>query len=625
MKYVPVTRFRYLLSIFISVFILYSCEYSGNRKSDDGEGVDTPPSPTLHSVVISSVADGSFPKLVVGIVIDQMRYDFLTRYSEHYRSGGFKKLVDKGYSFSNTKFNYVPTTTCPGHASIYTGTTPSVHGIIGNDWFDDESGMKDDEMYCAYDKNVYAVGLIRNKSDKSKKESGGRSPRNMLTSTVTDELRLATNMKSKVIGISLKDRGAIMPAGHLGNAAYWLDDDSGKWITSSYYFRGKAVKDSQTYQLPEWVREFNEQNSAEQYLLRPGIDGKWDTLHDISTYTANPGDDNKYENSIRGRDGTGKHRSSAFPYDLKEVLSQNRRDFKGRYGKLIRATPFGNSITADFVIAALKSDELNLGRDGVTDFLAVSFSSTDIIAHYYGTRSIEVEDAYLRFDRDIERLLTVLDEEVGEGNYLIFLTADHGAADVPLYLEELGVPAGYFMDDDEVKRNLNMHLKQKFDTGNRGLVSSYSNQQVYLDRELIGKDSGLEIVDIEREVVNYMMMVDGVADAVTASDLNGTEFSEGRRHLVQNGFNRKRSGNVAIIMEPSWIEFKSYFAKKGTTHGAPYNYDTHVPLVFYGWKIKKGESLRPVEITDIAPTISALLGIPFPNGATGNPLTELWE
>jgi predicted AlkP superfamily pyrophosphatase or phosphodiesterase len=555
------------------------------------------------------------PRLVVGIIVDQMRYDFLTRFWDKFGDDGFKRLVGEGFSFGNARFNYVPTTTCPGHASVYTGTTPSVHGIIGNDWFDRQSG---EEIYCADDPGVSLVGG----NAESDPKSGMRSPRKMLTTTIGDEIKLASRMQSIVVGIAEKDRGAIMPAGHLADAAWWLDDASGEWVTSTYYYRNE--KGGGAPELPGWVKNFNSENSAEKYLARPEINGEWNTLFDISEYEASTDDDSPYEKSISGKDeATDEYRKPVFPYVLKDVLVQNKAESKGFYGKLITATPFGNSLTKDFALAAVKG--AGLGKDGVTDFLAVSFSSTDIIGHYYGPRSIETEDAYLRLDRDIAALLESLDRVVGEGNYLVLLTADHGVVDVPLALEDAGVPAGYFMEDDELIAMLNEHLGELFGAGRDKLVLAYSNQQVYLDRNLIRSRLRASVADVQREAADFLLTLPGVADAITASDLSGADFTKDPRALVDNGYNTKRSGDVAVVMEPAWIEYKARYGKRGTTHGAPYTYDTHVPLIFYGWKIRRGSSMRPVSVTDAAPTVSALIGVPFPNGATGEPLVELFK
>ncbi|HSC35125.1 MAG TPA: alkaline phosphatase PafA [Thermodesulfobacteriota bacterium] len=621
MKHSTNTQIIFGLVLFFIVSCSFSCKQPGREKPEEtqAESVAAPtPEPAVSPVPLTEDGEDAPPRLIVGIVVDQMAYDFLDRFRDKYGEDGFKRLLGGGFSYGNAKFNYVPTTTCPGHASIYTGTTPSVHGIIGNDWF--VRAPDNGETYCARDKSVSLVGDGGDGDEKA----GQLSPRKMLASTVTDELRLSSRMESKVIGIALKDRAAIMPAGHLGNAAYWLDDESGMWVTSTYYYRDMQLPEGAKPSLPAWVEDFNTKYSAEKYVNMPGNDGVWNTLMDITKYTESLPDDNVYEKSIKGRDEkTGEYRKPVFPYVLKDVLEENKEETKGQYGRLIKVTPFGNSITKDFALAAIRGE--GLGKDGVTDFLAVSFSSTDIIGHYYGPRSIEVEDAYIRIDLDIADLLEALDSEVGEDNYLVFLTADHGAGDSPLFLGDTGMPSGYFMEDDQVITGLKKHLGEAFRLGGLKFVLAYNNQQVYLDRDLITNKLGLSLEDVEKEAASYLMTLDGVADAVTASELKASDFTTGARHLVENGYNRKRSGDVIVIMEPGWIEYKSKFGKKGTTHGAPYDYDTHVPLIFYGRNIKKGESIRPVYINDIAPTVSALLKIPYPNGTTGNPLLELFE
>ncbi len=359
-------------------------------------------------------------------------------------------------------------------------------------------------------------------------------------------------------------------------------------------------------------------------MNKPGIDGVWNTLGDISTYSESLPDDNVYEKSIRGKDEkTGEYRKPVFPYVLKDVLEENKEETKGQYGRLIKVTPFGNSITKDFALAAVRGE--GLGKDGVTDFLAVSFSSTDIIGHYYGPRSVEVEDAYLRIDLDIADLLNALDSEVGEDNYLVFLTADHGVGDSPLFLGDMGIPSGYFMEDDQVLAGLNGHLGKVFGRGGSKFALAYSNQQAYLDRDLIMNKLRLSLENVEKEAASYLMTLDGVADVVTASELDSADFTTGARQLVGNGYNRKRSGDVirdnGAFVDRVQGEVRE---ERGYTRCA-YDYDTHVPIIFYGRNIKKGESMRPVFITDIAPTVSALLKIPYPNGATGNPLSELFE
>jgi len=512
------------------------------------------------------------PKLVVGIVIDQMRYDFIYRYWNKYGSDGFKRLVNEGFFCRNTNYNYVPTYTGPGHASIFTGTTPQVHGIIANDWYDRELKK---EVYCALDEQVKGVG--------SEEPEGKRSPQRMLTTTVTDELRLASNMNSKVVGIALKDRGAILPAGHLGDA-YWFEGKTGHWISSTFY--GK--------ELPKWVSDFNAQQLPKKYLAED-----WNTLLPVEQYKESLPDNNPYEGRFKGEE------KPVFPHKLPQLAEAN-----GQLG-LIRYTPGGNSFTFDFGYAAIKGE--NLGKGMSTDFLSLSFSSTDYIGHMYGPQSVEIEDTYLRFDKDLAAFLKFLDTWAGKGNVLVYLTADHGAAEVPMFMQDLGIPAGYFKEKP-VLDSLKRILKQKFgDT----LVVSLSNDQIFLDRKTI-QQKGWNKTEIENLVADHFLGYKGVSDVVTATALRNSEFRSGQRHLVQMGWHAQRSGDVCVIYDPAW--FADWGRKTGTTHGAPWSYDTHVPLLWYGWKIKKGSSDEAVNITDIAPTLSMYLNLQFPNGCTGQPI-----
>ena len=346
------------------------------------------------------------PTLIVGIVVDQMRYDYLTKYADRYGEHGFKKLLNEGFSLTNAHFNHLGTYTAVGHASAYTGSTPSDHGIIGNNWYDKYLKKS---IYCVDDSNYNSIGTISN--------SGKKSPKRMVTTTITDQVRLGQNMKGKTIGIAIKDRSSILPAGHTANGAYWYEGkDENNWITSSYYMD----------KLPNWVIDFNTTNKADEYLSKP-----WNTLHAIDSYTQSLADDNPYEGTFKGET------SPTFPHDLPALREKN-----GNYD-LIKGTPFGNDLTLDFTKAAIKGERL--GKGNATDFLAVSFSSTDYVGHQYGTDAIEIEDTYLRFDQNIADLFKFLDTEVGVGKYTVFLTADHGAAQVPAYLQSLEIPAPYFL------------------------------------------------------------------------------------------------------------------------------------------------------------------------------------
>lgn len=533
---------------------------------------------TLNIFAQASVKTNSTPlvkpKLVVGIVIDQMRYDYIYRYWDKFGNDGFKRLVNEGFFCRNTNFNYVPTYTGPGHASIYTGTTPAVHGIIANDWYDKISGKN---LYCAGDKNSIGVGTTSNE--------GKRSPVNMLTTSITDELRISTNMKSKVIGIALKDRSAILPAGHTANAAYWYDGSSGSFISSTYY-----MKD-----LPVWVQDFNKKELAKKYLSQP-----WNTLLPIEMYTESLPDDNNYEFIAKGES------RPVFPHNLPELMAAN-----GGFG-LIRNTPFGNSITKDFAIECIKNE--NLGKSTATDFLALSFSSPDYIGHSYGPNSVEQEDDYLRLDKDLAEFFKFLDTQIGKNNVLVFLTADHAASEVPSYLLDLKIPAGYVKEWKIVKELKEYLLMTYGDT----MVLSFTNQQIYLNHKVIS-DKKLQVAQVQENAAAFIQNMEGVSEVITATTLNNTSFTEGSKYLMQKGFNARRSGDVLLNYLPAWVEF----SKTGTTHGSPYSYDTHVPLIFYGWNIKQGSTSEQIYSTDIAATLAMMLNIQFPNGSTGKPISVL--
>jgi predicted AlkP superfamily pyrophosphatase or phosphodiesterase len=517
------------------------------------------------------------PKLVIGIVVDQMRYDYLTRYWDKYGEGGFKKLVNGGFNCKNANYNYMPTYTGPGHASIYTGTTPENHGIIANDWY---NKVLKNGMYCTGDATVNTVG--------STSESGKMSPKNLLSTTITDELKLATNNRGKVIGMSIKDRGAILPAGHKADAAYWFEGGNvGKWISSSFYME----------ELPLWVQKINTKNNPDKYLKT-----KWETMYPIDSYTESIADDNKYEGAFNGE------AAPVFPHDLPAL-----RDSNHNYS-LIKATPYGNTILKELALAAIKEE--GLGKDDFTDFLTVSFSSPDYIGHQYGPMSVEMEDTYLRLDKDLAEMMTVLEKSFEKDEILIFLTADHGAVNVPQYLIDNNLPAGYF-ELGNFKKDLNTFLKSKYNSDS--IVANVSNYQVFLNHDYINK-SGLSLKEIENEIARFGLAQDGLSKAVTSSDLRGNVFTERIISNAQRGFHQARSGDVLFVLESGWIP-AGY--STGTTHGSPYSYDTHVPLLWYGAGVKKGESDKFVVIPDIAATVAALLEIQMPSACTGEPIQNV--
>ena len=522
------------------------------------------------------------PKLVVGIVVDQMRQEYLYRYESKFGENGFKRLMNEGFMLKNAHYNYVPTETGPGHASIYTGTTPSIHGIVGNDWYDRTSKTN---VNCVSDENQKTVGA----------EAGGAvSPWRMLSTTITDELKLSTQQRAKVVGVSIKDRGAALPAGHTPDGAYWYDGRNGNMITSTYYKQ----------KLPDWVTKFNGQKLADKYLNQ-----EWNTLLPVNQYVESAPDDSPYEGRWKGKN------KPVFPYNLVELRKQ-----MGEFS-LLAMTPFGNNLVADFAKAALLGE--NLGKDDITDFLAVSFSSTDAVGHAMGPDAVEVEDVYLRLDKTLEEFFTFLDKEVGKGAYTVFLTSDHGVAHVPQYLKDLRIPAGYFRPA-YVKATLNEHLQKYFP--NKLLLEEVTSDQIYLNQSAFTEDpksSGVDLLVATELITNFLLSTEGVAQVYSTSTLRQVSTSDpGIRGNVVRGFYSKRCGDILFALEPGWL---AWGGVTGSTHGSGYSYDTHIPILFYGNGIKKGSSSQYHAITDIAPTLSVLLKIKFPSGCSGQPITEILD
>jgi predicted AlkP superfamily pyrophosphatase or phosphodiesterase len=523
----------------------------------------------------------SRPKLVIGIVVDQMRYDYLYRFYDQYSENGFKRLLNDGFSCENTHYNYTPTNTAPGHASIFTGATPTNHGIINNNWY---SRAENRIFYCAEDQAVKGLGT-ENPEDKD----GKMSPRNLKTTTITDELRLATNQKGKVVGISIKDRGAILPAGHIANGAYWYDTGSGKMISSTYYFE----------KLPSWVSDFNQKNVADKYIKKG-----WELILPLTEYYQSLADENKYEKYPT------KTQKAVFPYFI------DKYDEKKRYKQFVYTAP-ANTFLREFAEEAILKEEL--GKDEVTDFLTLSFSSTDYIGHRYGIYSVEIQDTYLRLDKELATLFEFLDKNIGEGEYTLFLTADHAGAPTPSHLQDLQFDAEY-LEWDSVKVELNTFLEKNYGEGD--FVSYLSDQDVFLNRELLLQKNIL-LQDAQQKTSEFLITQKGINQAITATELNKQIQRTGFLQLVQNGFNSRLSPDVAFLFQSGYMD--SYYKKGGTTHGTPYTYDTQVPLLFFGKNIPKGKTYRRVEITDIAATMAALLKLQQPSGCIGNPIIEIFE
>ncbi len=524
-------------------------------------------------VIVFNVQAQQRPKLVVGIVVDQMKMEYLYRFSDDFSPNGFKRLMNNGYIFQNMHYNYTPTYTGPGHASIYTGTTPSTHGIVGNEWFSRATGKS---IYCTDDASVKIVG------DGTAKE-GEMSPKNLQTTTITDELRLATNFKGKVIGISLKDRGAILPAGHFANWAFWFSN-AGAFISSTFYGE----------KLPDWVTEFNQEK---RYM--PYINKGWDLLKPVATYNESLPDDNPYEGKL--------YDSAApiFPYNLKAMYDKND-------ASVIRTTPFGNDLLADFAKKAIEKEAL--GKDDNTDFLTVSFSSTDYVGHILGPRSMELQDTYLRLDQTIADFLTYLDKTVGKDNYLLFLTADHAGAENANFLKD----NKYAVKSIEPKEIKNSLKKYSMDTFGADLVLNYSNSNIFFNKEIL-KTKGLELSKVKQSFKDFLMTQEQVKRVYTEEEIIGSTGNDYYLNFIAKGYDPTQDGDLVVINKPAFIEY----GPTGTSHGTAFDYDTHVPLIFYGWHIKHGESFNKKAITQIAPTIAQKIKVEFPNGTEANVLEEV--
>lgn len=511
------------------------------------------------------------PRLVVGIVVDQMRWDYIYRYADRYGEGGFRRMLAEGYACENCRLPYIPSVTAIGHASVYTGSVPSIHGIAGNNFMIDGR-----TVYCTDDRTVKPVG--------SNGRAGLMSPANLWVTTMGDELRLATNFRSKVVGVALKDRASILPAGRTPSGAYWFDDESGRFITSTYY----------ADQLPQWVSDFNKQDKAGHYLSH-----KWETLYPKETYKQSTSDDAPYEGGIvRGE-------KALLPLDLPTLYK--------KYGyKIIRNTPFGCDLTVDMAKAALEGERLGQGDE--TDMLCVSFSSTDYIGHQVGIRAIETEDCYLRLDKALADFFAYLDKKVGKGNYTAFLTADHAGMDVAEYLSDHRIAAGIWGESREARR-VDSVLQAKYPQAGK-LVLGGMNYQIFFDTKRI--DSlGLDYAEVKAEAVRWLKRQPQVLYAADQELISTASIPEQIKQMAINGYNRDRSGGVLAITKPGQY---NGWRGGGTTHGMWNNYDTHIPLLFMGWGIEHGATNRPVKMTDIAPTICALLHIQAPSGCVGEPI-----
>lgn len=521
------------------------------------------------------------PKLVIGIIVEQLRYDQIEKFRSRFGENGIRRLLNEGTYFQNASFQYLLTQSAPGHATISTGAEPSHHGITSDNWY---VPLKNELIYCTGDVSVNPVG--------GSYETGLHSPVNLQSSSFSDELKMATGGKAKVFSVGLKQNPAIFSAGHAADGVFWFDDITGTWMSSTYYI------DS----LPSWVTDFNAMNSSEILLGNP-----WELLKSPENYSDCVPDSNGFEFGFNG--------INYFPYDLKKLSSKGRLNPEYDFS-FIKETPFGNSLTTDFARKLIEME--NLGQDDITDYLSVCYASTDYIGHRFGPSSVEMADAIFRLDRDIENLLGFLNEKVGKRNILVYFTSSHGVSEIPAVLEKNRIPSGYFRQNQALQL-LRSYLNAIYGEGD--WVKGYSEKQVFLNRVLI-EDARLPLEEVQKKVARFLVQFTGVASAYPYSAFEANDFGNGNLRRIINNFSPQRSGDVIVTLNSGWVE------KEGdnvANHNSPYEYDSHVPLIWYGWSINRATVTRKVNMTDIAATLSSLCKVPYPNACTGEPLFELFR
>jgi len=521
------------------------------------------------------------PRLVVVIVVDQFRYDFVERFSGLFGPGGFRRLVDEGAFFTNANYVHTPTYTAPGHAAIFTGSIPAQNGIVGNNWYDRDAGQ---EKVMVSDDSAKIVTSYGTQSYTHATKPA--SPRILLGTTIGDQMRLSNGFRSKVIALSFKDRAAVLPGGREANGAYWFDASSGGFVTSDYYLK----------ELPEWVNRFNAEREPDKAFGRV-----WDRALAPSAYQLTQGVTTEVKGSPLGRH---------FPYTITAGASSPNED----YYKAFQYTPFASEYLEDFAKAAVEGEAL--GADEYPDLLAISFSTPDLVGHSYGPDSEEIEDTYVRLDRVIADWLQYLDRKIGLANIVIAVTGDHGVCPVPRLLS-LNKLDAEVIDPNRCKNAAEEALKARF--GGDKWVLALVNDQLYLDVKLMTQQKA-DPAEAERVAAQALLGVPGVAACFTRTQILSGQMAPGWiTQRVSNGFNAKRSGDVWLITKPFHFVGEGEIA---TTHGSPYDYDTHVPLILFGAGIHANRYFSECSPSDIAPTLCALLGVEPPSNRSGRVLVE---
>jgi hypothetical protein len=543
---------------------------------------------TVLALSTPTLAASATPRLVLQITVDQLRGDLPGRYADRLTQGGFRYLMEKGTWYTDAHYQHANTETAVGHASLATGADPSRHGIVANDWIDQDTGAF---VYNTEDDRHHILG-------KEPKAHEGVSPRNLLASTISDELVVHNGGRSRAFSVSVKDRGAILPGGHAGKA-FWFSKSSGEFVTSTYYYKD----------YPAWVKQWNTAKPADAFKGK-----SWELLNDRATYVHGQMDDRPYEADLKplGR---------VFPHSLGE-------DSKYFY-LLLTLTPVGDRLTLDFAKALVENERLGQNKHGAPDYLQISFSSTDYIGHLFGPSSLETEDNILRLDRTLAELFQFIDEKVGLENTLVVLSGDHGAPEAPEYMATLGLSTGRFAFDwFKTEGPLTAAMQKKF--GRDDLVAGHSHPYLYLNLDAIAS-AGLDMANVERFIADELIKIPGIAYALTRSDLMAGRITESPvQNQIRRSFHPTRSGNIHMVPEQYWFLHSTEEAEQmgigsiAAIHGSPWTYDTFVPVFFAGHDLPAQVIRRRVAPTDIAATITAYLGVKAPSGSVGQPLWEIW-
>jgi len=548
----------------------------------------------VFGVVSSAPAADNPPKLILQITVDGLRGDIPARYLDRFGKGGFKYLFDKGIVYTNAQYQHSNLETVVGHSVLATGAFPAAHGMVANVWMDRETGLLG---YAVEDGNYTMVGAAGGVDKDTELDptqaaakSEGRSPQAILCSTFSDELAVATAGQAKIFGVSVKDRGAITLAGHAGKA-FWFSKKTGGFVSSTYYYD----------QYPDWVNQWNEQSPADAYAGK-----SWELLNDLDSYVYKDTDDRPYETALPGY-------GRVFPHPFGE------KDNKLFY-TFLTLSPMADDLTLDFAKTLIINEKI--GKDDVTDYLSVSFSTTDYMNHVFGMASLEQEDNILRMDRTLADLFEFVDENVGLKNTLIVLSADHGAPEAPEYMAELGMAVDRLVPSKfDVEPGI-AALKKRFGIG-KELIKMYDHPYIYLDHQLI-REKGLDLGEVERAVAEEMMKFDGIALAISGTDIKNGRLPESPViQQIRRNFHPKRSGDIYVLQEPYWFLYTDESLPLCSMHGSPWRYDTYVPIMVAGKNIKSARVSRLVHPVDIVSTLAVCAGTNLPSGAVGNPLAEV--